>query len=71
MENVAGVDLTDVGELPMHRFNEIYEDAVQVLNSLEYFGVEHKSISARNIMINYQRQLMDNQMSFSSISTSI
>jgi hypothetical protein len=56
MEDVAGVCLAKIGQLPRHIFTEIYDEAVRVLNSLEYYGVEHRSLAARNIMLKHRRR---------------
>jgi hypothetical protein len=56
MEDVAGVCLAEIGKLPRHMFTEICEETVRVLNSLEYYGIEHRSLAARNIMLKHRRR---------------
>jgi hypothetical protein len=51
-----GFCLAEIGKLPTHIFTEIYEEAVRVLNSLEYYRVERRDLGARNIILKHHRR---------------
>ena len=57
MEKVDGVCLESVGRLPAFLQREIYQQAVNAINTLEYYGFEHKSLASRNLMVRHERQV--------------
>lgn len=57
MEKVDGVCLESMSGLSRYLHREIYQEAINAVNSLEYYGFEHRSLAARNLMVRHERQL--------------
>ena len=57
MEKVDGICLDDVRGMPQYFEREVCREAINAVNSLEYYGFEHKSLAARNLMVRHERQL--------------
>ena len=58
MEELDGISLGEVGKkMPHYFYREIYREAINTVNLLEYYGFEHKSLAPRNLMLRNERQL--------------
>lgn len=57
MEKVDGICLDDMGPMPKYFKREVYLEAINAVNSLEYYGFEHKSLAPRNLVVRHERQL--------------